>query len=290
MNHESKLLEGFAAALKRLGYNTYRIAELHDGKIYSMDLLPASACLNSYSVAKAFTVTAAGLLFDKGCLAVDEKIIDIFRDEFPPKYDHRWDRMTIDHVMRHKGGFSGGFLDIDAQAIETYGTDDFLQYMFHTELENEPGTVWNYSDGAFYLMSRVISKKTGRLMDELMWCEIFYPMEFQEVAWSKCPMGYPMGATGLYIRTQDMVKLGALYMNGGIYEGKRLLSEAWVRKVLERGYEMCSAGVADAYGKGGMCGQMLLVFPSAKRVVAWHSFDSHDMGPLFQWLYDHIDL
>lgn len=64
-------------------------------------------------------------------------------------------------------------------------------------------------------------------------------------------MGYPMGATGLYIRTQDMVKLGALYLRQGTYAGKRILSEHWTRLVLERGYELCPAGKNGAYGKAG---------------------------------------
>lgn len=181
---------------KGRGFHTYRIAVWKDGKLYSKDLLPASACLNSYSVAKAFTVTAAGLLYDRGLLSTDEKITDIFREEFPQEYDTKWERMTVDHIMRHRGGFPAGYLDIDAQAISSYGTEDFLQYLFRTELVAEPGEEWIYSDAAFYLLSRIITKKTGRLLDELMWREVFSPLEFQEMAWSKCPLGYPMGGNG----------------------------------------------------------------------------------------------
>lgn len=286
----SAFLDAFASELNRLEFHTYRIAEWRDGKLFSKDLLPASACLNSYSVAKAFTVTAAGLLYDRGLLGVDEKIVDIFRDEFPERHDPKWERMTVDHIMRHRGGFPSGYLDIDAQEIAAYGTEDFLQYLFQTELAAEPGEAWIYSDAAFYLLSRIVTKKTGRLLDELMWREVFSPLGFQEMAWSKCPMGYPMGATGLYIRTQDMVKLGALYLRRGVYSGKRILSEQWTAKVLERGYELCPAGGNGAYGKGGMCGQMLLVFPEDDRVLAWHSFDHRDMAPLFEWLFAHTNL
>lgn len=286
MDH-SKFLDAFASELKRQGFHTYRIAEWKDGKLYSKDLLPASACLNSYSVAKAFTVTAAGLLYDRGLLSTNEKITDIFREEFPQKYDTKWERMTVDHIMRHRGGFPAGYLDIDAQAIPSYGTEDFLQYLFRTELVAEPGEKWIYSDAAFYLLSRIITKKTGRLLDELMWREVFSPLEFQEMAWSKCPLGYPMGATGLYIRTRDMAKLGVLYLQSGTYGGKRIVSERWTRLVLDRGYEFCPIGENGAYGKGGMCGQMLLVLPGENRVCAWHSFDNRDMGPLFAWLFEH---
>ena len=50
-------------------------------------------------------------------------------------------------------------------------------------------------------------------------------------------MGYPIGATGLYITTEDMLKLGILYLNNGVYLGKRYVSEEWVRLVISREYE-----------------------------------------------------
>ena len=278
------LLDTFAEAIRHLGFHTYRAAEWYRGELFVHELLPASACLNSYSIAKVFTVTAAGLLYDRGLMSVEEKVAEIFRREFPEAHDPKWERMTVDHVLSHRAGFPSGFLDIDVQDRSEYGTDDFLQYLFRTRLACEPGEQWIYSDAAFYLLSRIITKKTGRLLDELLWREVFSPLGFQEAAWSKCPMGYPMGATGLYIRTQDMVKLGALYLRQGTYAGKRILSEHWTRLVLERGYELCPAGKNGAYGKGGMYGQMLVVFPEDERVLAWHSHDGRDPAPLLDWL------
>lgn len=210
------------------------------GGAFVHELLPASACLNSYSIAKVFTVTAAGLLYDRGLMSVEEKVAEIFRREFPEAHDPKWERMTVDHVLSHRAGFPSGFLDIDVQDRSEYGTDDFLQYLFRTRLACEPGEPNGFTATRRFTFSPgFITKKTGRLLDELLWREVFSPLGFQEAAWSKCPMGYPMGATGLYIRTQDMVKLGALYLRQGTYAGKRILSEHWTRLVLERGYELC---------------------------------------------------
>ena len=88
-----------------------------------------------------------------------------------------------------------------------------------------------------------------------------------------------MGATGLYIRCEDMVKLGAVYLNGGEYLGKRIVSPEWVARVLDRQYEFAPNGIKDAYSKGGMNGQNLLVIPSENRVVGWQSYDIHPGGP-----------
>ena len=96
-------------------------------------------------------------------------------------------------------------------------------------------------------------------------------------------MGHTMGATGLYIRTDDMVKLGALYLCDGCYRGERILSREWVNTVLERGYEL-REGVAGAIRKGGMRGQMLAIFPKQNRAVAWHACGFADSDHLLEWI------
>ena len=76
-----------------------------------------------------------------------------------------------------------------------------------------------------------------------------------------------------------MVKLGAVYLNGGEYHGKRIVSAEWVKKVLDRHYEFAPNGIKDSYNKGGMNGQNLLVIPCENRVVAWQGYDVRPDGP-----------
>jgi CubicO group peptidase (beta-lactamase class C family) len=70
-----------------------------------------------------------------------------------------------------------------------------------------------------------------------------------------------------------MIKLGAVYLNGGTYQGNRIVSENWVNTVLQRQYEFAPNGINDSYNKGGLYGQNLLVIPSKNRVVAWQGYN-----------------
>ena len=97
-------------------------------------------------------------------------------------------------------------------------------------------------------------------------------MRFKEYAWSVCPKGYSMGATGLYLRTEDMVKLGMVYVNKGMWKDKRVLSEEWVDIVIKNGYEFTSLG-DDWYGKGGMRGQLLMFNIKKGKAIACHSYE-----------------
>ena len=88
------------------------------------------------------------------------------------------------------------------------------------------------SDAAYYLVSRLVSHLAGERTSDYLNRKLFQPLKVREVAWSCCPHNYPIGATGLYLSAYDMVKLPALYLEGGMWDGKRVLSQAWINKVI----------------------------------------------------------
>jgi CubicO group peptidase (beta-lactamase class C family) len=189
-------------------------------------------------------------------------------------------------ALTHKIGVPGGFLDIDTHRITEFG-EDFLRYMLTYPLVYTPGTDSKYSDGAFYLLARVVEKKTGEVMDNFLWRELLWPMGFQEMAWSHCPQGHVIGATGLYLHSEDMVRLGQLYLNGGVYKGRRYLSEEWVNLAFTHGFGLDSWD-GRVYFKGGMYGQKLAIFPEQKRVIAMQSFGG-DSNVVTKWALDYRD-
>ena len=266
----SKFLDDFKAEIEtREKANVFFIAEYNGGEIEVKKLAHTNPCQDTYSVSKAYVVTALGLLFDRGLLRTDEILTDILADELPETYNEVWTKTTVDMLLLHKVGLSGGFLDIDCFDATQFG-DDYLAYVLNAPIREDFDLEKDtYTDAAFYLLSRIVEKRAGMGTDNFLWQHLFYPTGCREAAWSHCPKGHVMGATGLYIRVEDMVKHAMIYLNGGMYEDKRILSEEWVNIVLERGYELKSCGGGKAYGKGGMRGQKMMLVPSANRAVAW---------------------
>lgn len=269
--HPKPLLDRLLEKAQNGGGTYYKITLIENGVAQTAIVNPANGAQNSYSIAKVFTVTAIGMLVDRKLLRTDEKVCDILRDLLPSDIDPAWEFMTVHHLLTHSAGFSGGYLDIDAVNHVSVAGEDYLNYLFRTRLEYVPGTDNRYSDAAFYLLSRIFTAKSGEKMDDYLLHHLFYPLGFREMAWSKCPMGYPMGATGLYVYTEDLAKLGELYLNHGEYQGKQILSRNWVETVLREGYELAKTP-GGGYGKGGMYNQMLIFYPAQNRVVAYHSF------------------
>ncbi|NLE12948.1 MAG: beta-lactamase family protein [Clostridiales bacterium] len=246
------------------------------------EFMKISACQNVYSVAKTFTMTALGLLYDRGLLSPDEKVCDILRESgvrLPADMDRRWESVTVDLALSHSIGLPGGFLDIDVNPAGAFG-EDFLGYMLSHPMSYTPGEKSVYTDGAFYLLARVaeakIPVKQGSPggMDSFLWSELMYPLGCREMAWSRCPMGHVIGATGLYIHTDDMARLGALFCKAPFEctNGKPLLSREWTSLAIERGYALDWDKSGRFFSKGGMYGQQLIMVPSQNRVVALQSF------------------
>lgn len=254
--------------------NVYFISQAD--KNYNIEketVVPANPCCNCYSVAKAFTVTAIGMLYDKKLLTPDSLLTDILSKHLPNNIDPKWHKVTLHHLMLHKVGFGCGMLDIDSEDASLYPTTDYLKIVLSTELKYEPGTVYQYTDAAFYLLSRVVFELTNTDLSDVLRPALMDTMRFKEYSWSVCPMGYSIGATGLYLRTEDVAKLGILYINGGNWKGTQIISKEWVDLVLKNGYEF-SALRGGWYGKGGMCGQLLMFNPEKGKVVAFHSYES----------------
>lgn len=254
--------------------NTYFISVGDvDYNIIKETIVPANPTCNCYSVAKAFTVAAIGMLYDRKLLTLDTKLTTILNKYLPTDIDNKWFNVTIHDVLVHKIGFDRGLLDIDCDDASLYPTIDYLSIVLNTKLIHEPGTVFQYTDAAYYLLSRVVYELSGLDLEDFLRPILMNTMKFKELAWSKCPYGFSMGATGLYIRTEDMVKLGILYLNKGMWKEERILSEEWINLVISNRYEFTHVS-NGWYAKGGMRGQLLMFNFDKGKAIACHSYES----------------
>ena len=272
----SPFMEACLAFIDTQPFSIIRLAQSYqDGAIEVAECQRVGRCQNVYSGAKLFTAVAVGLLVDEGRLRIEDKICDILREELPEAgMDSRWEKATVEDALRHRLGLPGGFLDIDVQPMAAF-TQDYLRYTFACPLLCDPGTEETYSDGAFYVLSRIGEKASGMGLDAYLWQKLLWKMEFGEMAWSRCPMGHVLGGSDLYLHAADMVKLGRLILNDGVYQGERLLSSAWTQRMKTHGYVMDWDEQHRIYYKGGMHGQKLIMAPEQGRVVAMQAYGAN---------------
>ena len=279
----NRFLDDFCTYIKENRLPVFNVATaVKGGEVEVRELQATNPCQNTYSISKAFVVTAIGLLWDHGMIDLSDRVLDLLGSEVSAatrkKMDPRWRDVTVEMALLHQLALPEGFLDIDVPHAD-FG-EDYLAYMLSYKAVGEFGGKRTYTDGAYYLLARVVEKLTGMRLDAFLWQHIFAPFGVREVAWSCCPMGHTMGATGLYLHARDVVKLGILYRDGGVYEGQRLLSREFVDMVLQRGFELRVRAGGVAWGKSGSCGQMLAVFPKTSRVLAFLGYGDYDRDAL----------
>ena len=265
--------KSFVRDIDAQSLNLYDYALFTPEGIFSRHAQPCNNCANSYSVAKVFIMTALGILWDEGKFHLSDPICRYI----PPieGADPRWRDVTIEHAITHRIGFDEGFLDIDTEDASQYPSDDYLSLVLTHPLAHQPGTHAQYSDAAYYLLSRLIHVLSGEKADVFINRRLLLPLRFREAAFSRCPHDHPIGATGLYISANDMVKLGALYMQDGLWQDTRILSREWVSIAQQREFELhpLAAKYADndLIGKWGLYGQLLVYSKEKQFAFACHA-------------------
>lgn len=230
---------------------------------------------NSHSVTKFFIAAAVGVLCDRGALTVDAPVVSLFdKSLLPEKLDPGWRKVRVKDCLRHVTGIEKVPYGVDEDDdIERIGRD-FLGYVLSLEISHEPGTFYKYSDAAYYLLGRVIAAVTGAPCDVFLKNEIFDPLGFRQWAMAKCPMGHPICGGGFFARSDDVAKLGYAYACGGVYEGRRIVSEKWVEESMASDYACTSFRGSDIYLKTGAYGQMVAFSRERRSAAAWHGFSN----------------
>lgn len=267
------MIDRIASYVKEKGLNIYSLSLMSDKGIEKRTLHQTYACCESYSVTKLVTSLAIGILTDKGLISLDDKLTDILKDQILGPYPQAWDRVTIRHALSHKMGLDKGVLDVDRDNTNEYNTNNYLQYILRYPPCYLPGSHYLYTDVPHYLLSRVISQITGSPADVLINNTMLTPMGFRQFAFSHCPQNYVIGSSGMYIRSDDMVKLGWLCLNYGLYDNKRIVSERWIRQSEEEAFSLSSVNNTAFIGKGGMNGQMVMYNRRHRIAVAWHGYE-----------------
>jgi len=264
--------------LSKAGVNLYDIAVWENGTVTEHRFVTCNRCNDSYSVAKVYTMTAIGLMWEEGKVRLDQPLLSCFSEYTDKDIRPEWRKVTVENALTHRLGFARGTMDIDCEDASAYPSEDYMMNLFSMPLELEPGTTYVYTDAAYYLLSKLAGKLAGKPMDQLLYERILRHMHIKETAWSRDPQGEPIGATGLYISAEDMVKMGALYLQDGVYEGKRLIGKEWVKMAVENEYEWHPKAQGHLFMKRGMYGQGLCFSPDLGIAIAWHGCDHGEMS------------
>ena len=228
----------------------------------------------SHSMSKSVVSMAVGIAAEEGLLSIDEKISDIFPDKMPEKPHRHMNDVTIKNLLTMSSGAEFN----EARALMA---NDWVKDFLSSEIMFEPGKNFHYNSLNTYMLSAILCKRTGKSLTEYLREHIFDFMNIKGYYWEKCPLGIEKGGWGLYMGILDYAKLGQLYLNGGIWNGKQLVSPEWIAESTSKKIAKPGDVSRDGYGYqiwilknnagflfSGMFGQNVFVFPERDMVIA----------------------
>jgi CubicO group peptidase (beta-lactamase class C family) len=229
-----------------------------------------------YSLSKSFTSTAAGLAIAEGKFSLDDPVLRFFPDDAPADPSENLRAMRVRHLLSMATGHES---EPSVRSSDQPWTKTFLaQPVPHT-----PGTHFLYNTAATYMVSAIVQKQTGQTVLEYLRPRLFEPLGIENAAWGTSPQGISLGGFGLSVRTEDIARLGQLYLQKGMWNGKQLLPASWVEaatsKQISNGDNPASdwnQGYGfqfwrcrhDCYRGDGAFGQYCIVLPDKDAVVA----------------------
>ncbi len=121
-----------------------------------------------------------------------------------------------------------------------YLVEDWAQFILdlpvrgrmHLGEHEEPpkyGRYFSYCTGGAFVLSEVLQKVTGERTDRYAQRKLFDPLGISDAEWVFSPLNIPQTGGGLRLSSRDLLKIGQLYLNGGVWQSKRLISEAWIQ-------------------------------------------------------------
>jgi CubicO group peptidase (beta-lactamase class C family) len=183
---------------------------------------------NIMSVTKSFTGVLIGLAIDKGFIGSVHDSISSYLDEVLTFPDPAIANISIDQLLKMSAGHTWNGTSTESLYSDWMNSEDQLQYIVDLPLAFDPGTMFNYSDGASHLLSVILTQATGQNTLDFAEENLFKPLGISEYEWVKDPEGYPYGAAHLRILPRDMVTFGTLILNKGMYEGKQIVPSGWI--------------------------------------------------------------
>lgn len=174
-----------------------------------------------YSFSKSVTATAVAFAVSEGLLALDDRVVRFFPRRVGETADPRIYSVTVEHLLTMTSGI---FFSNEATMNNHV---DWVDWILNAPLASFPGDRFCYNSLNTYLLSAILRRVTGVGLVDYLTPRLFEPLGIPVPEWDKCPLGIECGGWGLALRTEDMARFCQLYLDDGMWNGKRILPEGW---------------------------------------------------------------
>ena len=225
----------------------------------------------THSMCKSITGMAIGMLIEEEKLKLDENIYDIFPDHINAFSKIFRPVITVENLLTMTSGVTFNESGI-------VSGNDWLGSFLNASVNGKPGTEFQYNSLNTYVLSAIVTKRTGETLTEYLTPRLFGPLGITKYYWETCPKGITKGGWGLFLCAEDMAKLGQLYLQRGKWNGQQLVSEYWIEISTAQhlktqndtygyGYQLWMEQRPGSFEYNGMLGQNVIIYPDMDMVL-----------------------
>lgn len=273
-------------------YNRYDFTQVYSTVIIKDDNIISEYYKDGYdknsvftlqSCSKSITSALIGIAIDKGYI----KDVNVHISEYFPQIANSNNEYLKDiiiwHLLTHTSGLN---ISDDAIWYEWRASDNWVDFALSQPSIAAPGELFDYSTAGTHLLAAILEKATGMSEYEFGKENLFDLIGMNSVQCETDPQGICDGGNGFSMTAYDMAKFGRLYLNGGEWEGKQIISREFVEQSITIQYDRPS-GYADygyqwwidEYGQSGYTafwaqgfgGQYIYVVPQLNLIVIFTS-------------------
>ena len=270
-----------------------------------------------HSTSKSFTSALIGIAIDQGHIeSTQVRFLDLFDYTDYQNWDPRKDDITLEDALTMRFGFrwdewSRPYTDPQNDLVSLERNNfDWPKALLDLPMASAPGTTFAYNTAGTIAIGKALENATGERLGQFANTHLFFPMQITDARWWS-PNSLANGGSGLFLRTRDLAKFGQLYLDGGMWQGQRLISAEWIADSVVRrvdlsrllafsegyGYQWWldelpyRAQLLETWVTSGFGGQYIFVVPGLELVVAFtgHNYDNADgIGNLYTMMRSHI--
>jgi CubicO group peptidase (beta-lactamase class C family) len=251
-----------------------------------------------FSLSKSFTSTAIGLARAEGRLSLDDPVLSFFPSYLTPEIRDNMGSLQVRHLL----SMSTGHAEDTFPPMVRSSDGDWVRTFLGLPITYPPGTHFLYNTGASFMLSAILQSLTGQTILDYLQTRLFQPLGIAQPVWESNPSGINLGGTGLRLRTMDIAKFGQLYLQRGMWNGQRIVPEAWIDQATS--VQIANGDNPDsdwnqgygfqfwrcrhhAYRGDGAFGQFCIVMPEHHAVLALTS-GTYDMQGILNVVWEQL--
>lgn len=259
-----------------------------------------------HSVSKSVNSILVGIAIDQRLIrGVDERASDLLPEYAGVFADHKRDDLRLKHLLTMSSGLSWDewthpYSDPRNDLAAMDRSMDIIKYVLERLVIAPPGEKFAYSGGISIVLGEIVHQRSKLLTEEFAKRFLFEPLGISNYRWFEWRSGILNTGGGLVMRPRDMAKIGHLFLNGGRWQGKQIVSERWVAESSRNyvdarqfpkwheddgyGYQwwlrsfQVNGRIIPSFHAAGMGGQFIFVFPSLQTVAVFTGWNDNELG------------